>query len=99
MAYDPGALEAALAAAIGDDASLKAELRAVFLESAYRQADLLGRARCDDNWRTAAWRLKGLAASFGATTLMDAAEEAAIGAPGDPVALRRISSAIAAFDR
>ena len=99
MAYDPGALNAALAAAIGDDPALKAELRAVFLESAHRQADLLVRSRCDDNWRTAAWRLKGLAASFGATQLMEAADAAATGVPGDPVALRRITGAIAGFDR
>ncbi len=99
MAYDPGALDAALAAAVGDDPALAAELRAVFLDSAHRQADLLSRARCDDNWRTASWRLKGLAASFGATSLMDAADAAATGAPGDPAALRRIATAIAAFDR
>ncbi len=99
MAYDPGALNAALAAAVGDDPTLKAELRAVFLESASRQADLLMRSRCDDNWRTAAWRLKGLAASFGATGLMDAAEAAATGVPGDPGALRRIAAALATFDR
>lgn len=99
MAYDPGALNAALAAAVGDDPALAAELRAVFLESVHRQADLLSRARCDDNWRTAAWRLKGLAASFGATALMDAADAAATGSPNDPAALRHIGAAIAAFDR
>jgi len=98
MAYDPGALDTALAAAVGDDPSLVAELRTAFLESAVKQSDLLSRARCDANWQMAAWRLKGLAASFGAVRLMDAAEHAAQAAPGDPVSVRRINSAIASFD-
>lgn len=99
MAYDPGALNTALAAAVGDDPALIAELRTAFMDSALRQADLLSRARCDANWRQAAWRLKGLAASFGAVRLMEAAEHAAETAPGDPVAVRRINSAISSFDR
>jgi HPt (histidine-containing phosphotransfer) domain-containing protein len=98
MAYDPGALNTALAAAVGDDPSLIAELRTAFIDSANRQADLLSRARCDANWRQAAWRLKGIAASFGAVRLMDAAEAAAEAAPGDPVSVRRINSAISSFD-
>jgi HPt (histidine-containing phosphotransfer) domain-containing protein len=90
MSYDPGALNAALAAAVGDDRLLIEELRAVFMESAKRQVDLLGRARCDANWQLAAWRLKGLAASFGLTGLMATADEAADAAPGDPRILRRL---------
>ena len=35
-----------------------AELKAAFTESAARQLDLLGRARCDANWEIAAARLK-----------------------------------------
>ena len=97
MAYDPGALEAALAAAVGDDPSLVTELRAVFLESAARHRDAMGRSRCDGNWRMSAHRLQGLAASFGAVDLMRLATEAVEGAPGDPVVLRRIDAAIAAF--
>ena len=42
MSFDYGALDAALTAAVGDDQSLIAELRAAFLESAKRQVDLLG---------------------------------------------------------
>ena len=97
MAYDPGALHAALAAAVGDEPALVAELRGAFLESAHAHIDALGRARCDANWRMAAFRLQGLAASFGAIRLMELAIEAADGAPGDPVALRRLESAIASF--
>ena len=69
MAYDPGALNASLAAAVGSDSELMAELRAAFIESAARQLDLMGRARCDANWAIAASRLKSLAASFGAVGL------------------------------
>src|SRR3546814_1152345 len=49
MSYDPGALDAALAAAVGDDPVLIVDLRHAFLESAQRQIALLERARCDAN--------------------------------------------------
>lgn len=98
MSYDPGALDAALAAAVGDDAALIADLRHAFIESAARQIDLLGRARCDANWHLAAWRLKGLAASFGVTGLMAMADEAAEAAPGDPKILRQLRTALTSFE-
>lgn len=97
MAYDPGALNASLAAAVGQDGELMAELRGAFIESAGRQLDLMGRARCDANWAIAASRLKSLAASFGAAGLVALADEALAGAPGDPVALRKIGAAIDEF--
>lgn len=98
MAYDPGALHAALAAAVGNDGALIEELRAAFVESASRQVDLLARARCDANWELAAWRLKGLAGSFGLSALMALAEEAAQAAPGDPAIVRRLRAVIAGLD-
>ena len=94
MSYDPGALNAALAAAVGDDRPLIEDLRVAFIESAERQVDLLGRSRCDANWQLAAWRLKGLAASFGLTALMAMADKAADAAPGDPRILRRLRAAL-----
>jgi HPt (histidine-containing phosphotransfer) domain-containing protein len=97
MVYDPGALNASLAAAVGSDPELMGELRAAFLESAARQADLMGRSRCDANWRLAASRLQSLAASFGAVGLMALAQEALDGAPGDPVVLRKLAAAIDDF--
>ena len=97
MAYDPGALSASLAAAVGSDPELMRELRAAFLESAARQADLMGRARCDANWAIAASRLKSVAASFGAVGLVALADEALDGAPGDPVVLRKLGAAIDDF--
>ena len=97
MAYDPGALNASLAAAVGSDGDLMAELRLAFIESAGRQLDLMSRARCDANWTIAASRLKSLAASFGASGLATLADEALDGAPGDPVVLRKIAGAIDDF--
>src|SRR5688572_8125105 len=97
MAYDSGALNASLAAAVGSDLSLMAELRAAFLESAERQLDLMSRSRCDANWEVAASRLKSLAASFGAVGLMALADEALDGAPSDPVVLRKIGAAVEDF--
>ena len=99
MAYDPGALNASLAAAVGSDGDLMAELRDAFIESAGRQLDLMGRARCDANWMIAASRLKSLAASFGASGLVALADEALDGAPGDPVVLRKVAAAIDDFAR
>lgn len=97
MVYESGALDATLAAAAGEDAALFRELRLAFIESVERQIDLLRRSRCDGNWRVAALRLKGLAASFHADPLLVLAEEALDGAPGDPAVLRRISSFIGEF--
>ncbi|WP_109356836.1 Hpt domain-containing protein [Sphingorhabdus sp. EL138] len=98
MSFDYGALDAALTAAVGDDQSLIAELRTAFLDSAKRQVDLLHRARCDANWEYAALRLKGLAASFGATHVLDLAEEAVMSAPGEPTVLKKLERAIAAIE-
>ena len=97
MVYDPGALNASLAAAVGSDPDLVAELRAAFVESAARQTDLMGRSRCDANWLLAANRLKSIAASFGAVNLLDLADEAIDGAPGDPVVLRKLKLALEDF--
>jgi hypothetical protein len=97
MAYDPGALNASLAAAVGADSDLMVELRSAFLESAMRQLDLMGRARCDANWVIAASRLKSVAASFNVTGLSGLADEALDGAPGDPVVLRKLAEALDEF--
>jgi len=95
MAYEGEALDANLAAVTGDDPALFVELRKAFVESAQRQLDLLGRARCDGNWQIAALRLRGLAASFHVAPLMALAEEAADAVPGEPGVLRRIARCLA----
>ena len=99
MAFDPGALNASLAAAVGSDPQLMAELKTAFIDSVARQLDLLGRARCDANWEIAAARLKSVAASFGALGMIALADEALQGAPGDPVVLRKIGAAIDEFSQ
>jgi hypothetical protein len=91
MRMDLGDFDANLAAAAGDDAALRAELLASFLESVKSHVDLLGRARCDGNWRIAAQRLRGLGASFHASELTRLADEALDSAPGDPVIVRKLS--------
>ncbi len=92
MTYESGSFETALAAAAGEDFALFAELRLAYLESASRQLDLLRRSRCDANWRMAAVRLQGIAASFHDDGLTELAQEALTGAPGDPGAVRRIGA-------
>jgi HPt (histidine-containing phosphotransfer) domain-containing protein len=94
MAYDPGAIDATLAAAVGDDPALIAELREAFLDSADRVVEALEGAESDEVWRNAAWRLKGLAASFGAVRLMGLATDASQSQPGDIVTINRIRRAI-----
>ena len=91
MVYLGESFDANLAAACGADEALFHELREAFVASAARQLDLMQRARCDGNWLVAANRLRGLAASFHAETLMDLADHAILTAPGDPRALREIA--------
>lgn len=98
MAQENGALDATLAAAAGDDPALMRELRGAFVESAQRQLDLLKRSRCDGNWQVAAMRLKGLAASFHADDLLQAAENALNCAPGEPASIREIETVLARFN-
>ena len=97
MVYDPGALDASLAAAVGADHLLLSELRTAFIEGAKRHADLMSRARCDAHWQHSASRLKSLAGSFGAVGMMELADEALNGAPGDPVVLRKLKAALDDF--
>lgn len=97
MAYDPGAIDAALAAAVGDDPQLIADLRAAFVDSARRAMDALERADNQIDWEMAAQRLKGLAASFGAVRLMAAADGAAELPVGDAGALQRLRRALPRF--
>lgn len=97
MAYDPGALDSTLAAVVGDDPVLAAELRAVFVDSAIGAVAAMRAAAASGDWIDAAQRMKGLAASFGALRLMAAAEEAIALPPGDPALLRRIDRIIGGF--
>lgn len=93
MAFDPGAISSTLAAAVGDEPGLIAELRMAFAESVDRAVVVLGAAETRDDWIAAAARLKGLAASFGAVRMMALAEQAAAGGCPDPALLRKIRRA------
>ncbi|MBB5713961.1 Hpt domain-containing protein [Sphingomonas aerophila] len=95
MAYDPGAIDAALAAAVGDEPGLIAELRLAFTDGASRALTAMEAAQDEAAWTAAAARLRGLAASFGAVRLMALAAQAGEGAPRDPEALLRLRRAIA----
>ena len=94
MAYDPGAIDATLAAAVGDEPALIAELRGAFLDSARGGLTSLTRAGNSAAWKDAALRLKGLAASFGAVRLMALAGEAANTTVGDAETLRKLRRAV-----
>jgi HPt (histidine-containing phosphotransfer) domain-containing protein len=88
MAYDPGAIDQALSAAVGDDPALIAELRAAFIDSARAATSAIAVANDAGTWHDGLLKLRGLAASFGAVRLAALAGEA-IGAPvGDARALR-----------
>jgi hypothetical protein len=92
MAHEVADFDATLAAAAGEDAALLEELRAAFVESLTHQVDLLRRARCDGNWEIAALRLKGLGASFRTPELVELADDALEGAPGEPAVLRKLAA-------
>lgn len=94
MAYDPGAIDAQLAAAVGDEPALIAELREAFLDSAKSAVTTLTRAEDGAAWIDSALRLKGLAASFGAIRLMALAGEVAIAPAGDVEVLRKLRRAV-----
>lgn len=84
MSFDSGPLDRYLHSALGEDQAAAAELKAIFLQSVDHLVDLLRRSRCDANWMMAALRLKSLAATFGVIPLIQLAEQAMAGVPGDP---------------
>lgn len=94
MAYDPGAIDATLAAAVGDEPGLIAELRAAFVDGAERAIHAMEMAGDEAGWALGAARLKGLAASFGAIRLMAMAADAA-NRPGEAESLRKLRRAVA----
>jgi len=94
MAYDPGAIDATLAAAVGDEPQLIAELREAFIDGVTRGVAAMKAADSPEAWSGAALRLKGLAASFGAVRLMALANEAAMAPERDPQVIRKLQRAI-----
>lgn len=97
MAYDPGALEAALAAVAGSAPELVDDLRSAFFDSATVHVASMRAAEGLDTWQAAATRLRSLAASFGAYRVIDAAKLAHDAPIHDRKALTRIDRALAAL--
>lgn len=95
MAYDPGQIDATLAAAVGDDPVLVAELREAFLDGVKGGLSALETAADAAEWRAAAWRLRGLAGSFGAVRLMELATRLAEAPVGDRELMKRAHRAVA----
>ena len=79
---------------VGDEPALVAELRLALIDSAARALAALEAAGDEDGWRVAAWRLNGLAASFGAVRLMALATAAGEGVALDQAALRKLKRAV-----
>lgn len=97
MAFSFDSFDQSILISLSDDPELMSELTRALAENARVHADLMSRSRCDANWHAAAERLAGLAASFGARRLLNAAHQALDAAPGDPVALRSVRQAITAL--
>lgn len=91
------AIEVSLAAALSDDHALLADLQSAFLSGAAGHVSAMREAADDEDWRDAALRLKGLAASFGALALMNGAGRAAKGGRGDGAMLAALDAEIAAL--
>ncbi len=94
MAYDPGAIDATLAAAVGDEPALIAELRFAFVEGAERALTAMTLAKDAAEWSAATAGLRGLAASFGALRLMALATAAGEGRAHDPDTLKSLRRAV-----
>ncbi len=93
MSRPTGSLTDAIAAAVGDSPILIEELRHAFVEALERQLAALEKATTAEAWANAAHRLRGLAASFGADSVMDAAADAVHCRPGDRQVIARIRKA------
>jgi HPt (histidine-containing phosphotransfer) domain-containing protein len=91
MAYQSPHIDAILAASLGDDPLLMRDLRTAFLQSAQDHRLALAQAASVSEWHMAAWRFKGLCASFGLTTLMELAERATTAPEADPLLLHKIA--------
>jgi HPt (histidine-containing phosphotransfer) domain-containing protein len=97
MAYQSAPIDALLDTAIGEDPMLMRDLRFAFRESAENHVRALTVAASVSEWHMAAWRFKGLCASFGLEELGDLATLALERPHGDPAVLRRITRAMATF--
>ncbi len=95
MTYEHGTIDSALAAVAGDEPAVIQELRRAFVEGVTRAMEAMHMAEDAGEWREAALRLKGLAASVNALPLMTLAAQAAELESPDPQLLDRIGDQVA----
>lgn len=95
MTYEHGTIDSALAAVAGDEPAVIQDLRRAFVEGVTRATEAMHMAEDAGEWREAALRLKGLAASVNALTLMTLAAQAAERDGPDPQLLDRIGEQVA----
>lgn len=98
MAYQHTDIDAMLAAALGDDPALMRDLRQAFLSSAREHMTALEQAPSIHEWHMAAWKFKGLCATFGADSLTGLAAEATDAPRGDPALMRKMRAAMAQLE-
>ncbi|WP_230481806.1 Hpt domain-containing protein [Sphingomonas sp. Leaf21] len=95
MTYEHGTIDSALAAVAGDDAAIIQDLRRAFVEGVTRALEVMRQAADGQEWREAALRLKGLAASVNALPLMTLAAQASEREHRDAALLDQIGKLVA----
>ncbi|GAL99623.1 hypothetical protein [Sphingomonas parapaucimobilis] len=95
MTYEHGTIDSTLAAVAGDEPAVIQELRHAFVEGVTRAMEAMHMAEEAGEWREAALRLKGLAASVNALPLMTLAAQAAELESPDAQLLDRIGDQVA----
>ncbi|WP_347091010.1 Hpt domain-containing protein [Sphingomonas parapaucimobilis] len=95
MTYEHGTIDSTLAAVAGDEPAVIQELRHAFVEGVTRAMEAMHMAEDAGEWREAALRLKGLAASVNALPLMTLAAQAAELESPDARLLDRIGDQVA----
>lgn len=95
MTYEHGTIDSTLAAVAGDEPAVIQELRRAFVEGVTRAMEAMHMAEDAGEWREAALRLKGLAASVNALPLMTLAAQAAELESPDAQLLDRIGDQVA----
>ncbi len=95
MTYEHGTIDSTLAAVAGDEPAVIQELRHAFVEGVTRAMEAMHMAEDAGEWREAALRLKGLAASVNALPLMTLSAQAAELESPDAQLLDRIGDQVA----
>ncbi|WP_267433631.1 Hpt domain-containing protein [Sphingomonas sp. GM_Shp_1] len=95
MTYEHGTIDSALAAVAGDEPAVIQDLRRAFVEGVTHVLEVMHLAENGQEWREAALRLKGLAASVNALPLMTLAAQAAERDGRDAALLDQIGKLVA----